>query len=511
MVRDQRKAPGVSDEQRTTERKATFGEVFGVAEYRAIFLATLLSWIGDYMARAAVMALVFVETGSMAATAAAFAVSYAPWLIGGPLLSAVAERHRYRGVMVSCDLLRAVLVAGVALIAAVGLSNPTGAVQGGGIPGYVWLLVGMLFLVALLAAPAQAAKSAVLPLILPGDRVTLGIAINNSSGQFSQVVGFMIGALIAIADPVLALLINAVLFALSALIVRFQVRDRPPAMGTEQRTNLLREMGEGFQIVFGSRVLRAIALMVFASMLFAIVPEGLAIGWAHELADGDPSQRGFYQGLIMIANPIGNVIAALLIVRLLRPSLRRQLVRFFAVAAPLALVPALANPGIAGVVTMTLVSGLAIAGMFPILNGVFVQALRHGYRARAFGIMASGVQVIQGGAVLVTGLLVELAGRQNLHLVVGLWSLAGVVLMLYLAGRWPKPHVFTEAIATAGEVSWQEAAPEPERVAGPGARAGEPARANATKPAARVEPDLPAQARRTGSAPATPATEPPAA
>lgn len=451
----------MSDEQRTTEQKATFGDVFRVAEFRAVFVSSLLSWLSDYMARAAVMALVFVETGSVAVAAASFAVSYLPWLIGGPTLSTLAERYRYRGVMVISDSLRTVLVAVAAIIAAVGYSNPTGEVRDGGVPPYIWLIIGLLFLVALLAAPSQAAKSAILPLILPGDRVTLGLAINNSTSQFSQVVGFMIGALIAIADPVLVLVLNAVAFAVAAGVIRLWVRDRPPAMRTEQRSNLLREMGEGFQIVFGSGVLRAIAMMVFASMLFAIVPEGLAIGWAEELAGGDPSRRGLYQGLIMIANPVGNVIAALLIVRLLRPRLRQQLVRFFAVAAPLALVPAVANPGIAGVVTMTLVSGLAIAGLFPILNGVFVQTLRHGYRARAFGIMQTGVQVIQGGSVIAAGLLVQLAGRQNLHLVVGLWSLAGVVLMLYLAGRWPKPQSFTDAIAEAEAANRAEPAPEP--------------------------------------------------
>lgn len=491
----------MTDEQRPVERRTTFGEVIGVAEYRAVLAATLLSWIGDYMARAAVMAVVFVETGSMAVTAVSFAISYLPWLLGGPALSALAERHRYRRVMVTSDLLRAVLVSGVAVVAGVALANPTGAVQGGDVPSHIWLMIGLLFLVALLAAPGQAARAAVLPMILPGDRVTLGIAINNSAGQFSQVVGFMIGALIAITNPVLALVINAGAFALSGLIIRFGVRDRPPGMRSEERTNLIREMGDGFRIVFGSRVLRAIALLVFASMLFAIVPEGLAIGWAEELAAGDPSQRGLFQGLIMIANPIGNVIAALLIVRLLRPSLRRQLVRFFAVAAPLALVPAMANPSILGVVTMTMVSGLAIAGMFPILNGVFVQALRQGYRARAFGIMQTGVQVIQGGAVLVTGVLVQLAGRQNLHLVVGLWSVAGVVLMLTLAARWPKPQEFSDAIASA------EAANRASSAAA--SATAPPATHQRTPPAAQTTPAAPA-------APAAPtaaraATEPPPA
>ena len=63
----------------------------------------------------------------------------------------------------------------------------------------------------------------------------------------------------------------------------------------------------------------------------------------------------------------------------------------------------------------------------PVANGLFVQALPNGFRARAFGVMATGVQVIQGAAVLVTGLLAE---RFPIPIVVGLWSAAGVVLMV---------------------------------------------------------------------------------
>ena len=53
------------------------------------------------------------------------------------------------------------------------------------------------------------------------------------------------------------------------------------------------------------------------------------------------------------------------------------------------------------------ICGFAVAGLLPVANGLFVQALPDGYRARAFGVMASGMQIIQGVAVLVTGLLAE--------------------------------------------------------------------------------------------------------
>ena len=88
------------------DRAARFRDVFASGEFRALYAAGLLSSVGDYAARAAVTAMVFDRTGSAAASAAAFAISFAPWLLGGPLLVSIAERYPYRRVMVWCDLAR---------------------------------------------------------------------------------------------------------------------------------------------------------------------------------------------------------------------------------------------------------------------------------------------------------------------------------------------------------------------------------------------------------------------
>lgn len=461
----------MSDRDGAVDRKVTFSEIFGVGEYRAVFLATQLSWIGDYMTRAAVMVLVYVQTDSIALSAASFAITYAPWLVGGPFLAALAERLRYRTVMVTCDVARALLVG---LVAVPGMPLP------------VMLL--LVFGVAMLAPPALAARSALLPLVLPGERVVLGLAVNQAAGQASQVTGYMTAAVIAAFNPRIALLINAVTFTLSALLVRTGVRQRPPAMREEQRTTLLRETGQGVRMVFGSPPLRVIAIIVFASMLFAILPEGLAIGWADDLAAGDESRRGLYQGLIMVANPLGVVLGGLLISRLLTPSVRRRLVPLLAVLAPMSLVPALAEPGVVGVIAMAAVCGFIMAGMTPTLNGLFVQILRHGYRARAFGVMNSGMQVLQGSAVALAGLLTELL---PLHQVVGFWSLTGVLLMGVLAVRWPKLEFFNRAIAESERANEAakaaEKAEEAEEVDAP--RAAEEA---AWEPPGAT-PDVPAQ------------------
>jgi MFS family permease len=239
-------------------------------------------------------------------------------------------------------------------------------------------------------------------------------------------------------------------------------------MAPAHRSHLFRETADGFRIVFGTPVLRAIAVLVFAAMLFAVVPEGLAAAWAATLAEGE-AQRGFSQGLIMAASPAGFIVGGLLTARLLRPDVRRALIRPFAVVAPLSLVPALLSPSAVGIAVMAAVCGAAVAGMMPAANGLFVQALPHGFRARAFGVMQSGTQIMQGSAVLATGLLAE---HIEIPRVVGLWSLAGVVLILLAATQWPSADRFNATAAAVARTQPGATPPAPEQLAQPARRNG---------------------------------------
>lgn len=415
----------------------TFRDVFGVGEYRAIYLALIANWVGDYLARAAITVLVYQQTRSVLLSAASFAISYLPWIVGGPLLATLAERYPYRRVMIVCDLLRMGLVGLVAIPAL-----PVGAV------------LALTFLGMLTSPPTQAARSALLPLVLGRDRLVVALAVNATTTQAAQVIGYLVGATVAAAaNPRLTIAGVALLFGLSALILALGVQWRPAAHAAHQPGPLLRETAEGFRLVFGSSVLRPIAVLVFTMTMFAIVPEGLAAGWAGELSS-DSGSRGFDQGIIMAAGPVGWIIGGLLISRLVGPEMRQKLVRPLSIASVLALVPALAAPDMPVIALLILLSGVAQGGIMPTLNGLFVLALPHGYRARAFGVMQGGLQITQGGAVLLTGYIAQ---RSDVPVTVGLWSVAGALMLVAVAARWPRPAVFSRAIAAAAAASPQPA------------------------------------------------------
>src|SRR5438309_10744808 len=91
-------------------RRVTFRDVLANREFRAMYAAQALSVVGDQLARIAVALLVFSRSHSALLTALSYAVSYLPWVVGGPLLAGYADRLPRRSVMIATDLVRIVLV-----------------------------------------------------------------------------------------------------------------------------------------------------------------------------------------------------------------------------------------------------------------------------------------------------------------------------------------------------------------------------------------------------------------
>ena len=409
-------------------RPATFGDVFGVREFRMLYAATALSWVGDYLARAAVAALVFRATNSVALSAASLAVGYLPWLTAGPFLTALAERHPKRTVMMICDIARAAFIAVLV------------------IPGLPIVAVFALLFSAALFNPAfDSSRSALLPSIVSGDKYVVALSLQNTTSGLATVFGYFVGAIAATSYPHVTLAIDAVTFLASASLIGYGIQSRPAGLDRDRQTSLLRETRAGFALVLSNPVLRAILIIVLGATVFAIVPEGLAAAWAGHLT-GSRNGRGLDQALIMMSVPAGTIVGAVVAGRFLTPDVRWRLIQPFAIVVPVALAFSLANLSADGVTAIGFVVGLGVSGILLPANSIFVQVLPHAFRARAFGVILFGSQFAQVGALVATGLLSD---RFAIHAVVGIWGLCGVAVMALAVAMWPRPATITEAIATA--------------------------------------------------------------
>ena len=153
------------------ERPATFRDVLAIREFRAIYAASSLSWVGDYLARAAIAALVYDQTDSVGRI-----------------------RRRVRGELRALAARRA----GARLDRrAVPVPHGHGHLRPGpggdhGAPRAAWICrprrcSRCCSLSALFGPPFEAARSATLPAVLPGDRYVVGLALHTSTALPAQV------------------------------------------------------------------------------------------------------------------------------------------------------------------------------------------------------------------------------------------------------------------------------------------------------------------------------------
>ncbi len=160
--------------------RARYGQVLGVAEFRVIFAANIVSMLGSVVAAVALTVLVYQQTRSPALAASVMALSFLPYLVGGVLFGAAADRLPPRRVLVTCDLASAALV-GCMVIPAMPLPA----------------LLGLLFVTGLISPVYQGVRSAVMPDVLPpGPDYILGRSLMRMVAQGAQVAGYGAGGLL---------------------------------------------------------------------------------------------------------------------------------------------------------------------------------------------------------------------------------------------------------------------------------------------------------------------------
>jgi MFS family permease len=400
--------------------RVTYREVLAVREFRAIFLSQGLSTIGDQITRIAVALLVFDRTGSAFAASATYACSFLTWLVGGPVLSVLADRYPRLGVMVMSDLARAALVAAL-VVPGLGL-----------VPIFVLLL-----LIGALAPPFDASRSSLLPEILKGERYVVGNVLMNAVFQGGQVAGFVLGGgLVASVGYEAALLLDCSTFLLSAGTLLMFVQSRPSATAVEDRLPFLAETKAGVSAVARTPDLRGLLILSLLGTAVAIPSEGLAVAMADEIGRGPVTA-----GALTAAVPLGFLVGSAALVRL--PAERRlglvgRLMLLSAV--PLLVMPATTSPVL--LVALLVVTGVGSALQL-VLSAEYVQRTPAHLRGRAYGVAGSAIMAVQAVVLLAAGGAAEAVSTRWVLAVTG----AAALLLLPYVLRQASPHALSDIAA----------------------------------------------------------------
>jgi MFS family permease len=385
--------------------------VFAVAEFRALWLAQLLSVAGDQLARVALTVLVYERTRSALLAAVTFVASIVPTFVGGITLSWLADKYPRRRVMIACDLFRC----GLVLVMAID-----------GMP--VAALVVLLFVVTLIGAPFASARAALYPEVLPGELYVMGTAVTITTNQFAQVIGFAVGGGIAgLLGTGRSLVIDAATFAASALVVLAWVRARTaPGAGIRAGAFRLGGFGSGLRLVFGSPVLRTTMLFGWLAAFYNGT-EGVVTPLASSLGGGATAV-----GVILAAEALGETIGALAFSRLVPPQQRLRWMGPLAVGSCASLVLFAVRPTLILARVILLAGGLCSSYQLA-ANAAFVSGTPRDQRGQAFGIAQGGMSLGQGAVMVLAGAAAQTVSPS---LVIAVCGGIGVLLAAVLAVFW---------------------------------------------------------------------------
>jgi MFS family permease len=360
--------------------RARYFEVLRIGEFRAIFVANIVSMLGTVMAAVVLTVLVYDKTRAPALAAAVMAISFLPYAIGGALFGAAADRLPPRRVLVICDLASGLLV---------------GCMVIPGVP--VIGLLGLLLGTTLIAPVYQAVRSALMPDVLPpGPPYILGRSMMRMVAQSVQIAGYGAGGLLlAVLSPRGALAADALSFAASAVLMRTGIRRRPARAA--KQGSMAHDSLASLRRVLAYPPTRRILLFTWLIPACEVAPEALAAPYAVHI--GQPTRA---IGFLLAALPVGTVLADALVARLLPARLQRLIMLPAALLIFVPMTLFAASPRLPVAVALLVICGLGSSWAAGI-DGLILEATPPELRRRTLAVMGAGLMFIQGAGFALWG------------------------------------------------------------------------------------------------------------
>ena len=271
------------------------------SDFLKFWVGQTISNLGSSFTLWAVPLLVFKLTHSAVSLGIATAAAFLPYLLFGLVLGAWMDRVDRKRTMIGLDLLNAVVILSIPLVATLGHLD-------------VWLIYAVAFIQTTVGIAFQAGEFAAIPsLVSTEDLVTANGRIQ-ATYSGAQVAGpLLAGLMVSFVSIPWVMALDSASFAISAfslsLIRRsFNVISAEP----KEATTILHDVREGLSYVIAHPVLRNISLMMALINFVGATTFTQLVLFAHDRLDVGP--RGV--GAMFAAGSAGVVVTGLLAGRL---------------------------------------------------------------------------------------------------------------------------------------------------------------------------------------------------
>jgi len=357
--------------------------------------ADAISLMGTRVSMIALPFFVLTTTGSPEKTGLVALAELLPLVVlkvlGGPVIDRVGARR----VAITCDW------ASLAVVGAIPFLHEAGVLS---FPAFL----GLVAVAGALRGPGDAAKYAMTPTLaatagVPMERVTgLSSTVERTASMLGAAVA---GGLVAVVGPANALVVDALTFGVSALLLAWAIPARTRPVASDEAADpapYVEQLREGWRFLRGDRVLIGITVMVALTNLIDLAWSAVLVPvWG--LDHGGAAVVGALFATFAGASALGSLVAAAMADRL--PRYVTYLVCFLVTGLPRFVVMALDTP-LWGILAMAVVAGFASGFLNPILGAVIYERVPEQLIGRVSSLSTACCYALMPLGGLVGGFLV---------------------------------------------------------------------------------------------------------
>ena len=270
-----------------------YKKLLNETEYIKLLIANIINRFGDSIDTIAYMWLVYALTGKASLTALIYAVNKIPTVLLQPITGAWVEKKNKKNVIMLTDAIRGGLVTLLVILSMYNSLN-------------YWVLVLFTLITSIVETFRVPTAVSFLPSIVNKENYKLGIALNSSLSSFAELLGLSLaGVIIEISGVEIAIMIDAVTFILSLLII--STIKYTHYVGDNNSTTVLEQLIEGAHYVINDKIICnfiVMAVLINAllvpinSLLIPLVTTVAGSGIVSEI--NSLMMRGIMSGLFLL-------------------------------------------------------------------------------------------------------------------------------------------------------------------------------------------------------------------
>lgn len=399
--------------------------------FSLLWLAGLISLMGNWMLIAALPFHIYAVTGSALATSGWLIAYILPGVLFSSMAGVFVDRWDRRKTMIVVNLLQMLVIPFLLIVQS---------------PEWIWIVYVVGFLESTLSQFFGPAESALLPTLVGDQQLVSANSLNALNDNLARIIGPAIGGVLlgvwGLSSVVFADAISYLAAALLIVLIALPATNNDPKPkklengAGERFVSVWRDWIAGLKLVTRNRIL--VNIFVVASI--ALFADAIISAVLVVFVQGDAGLNATEFGWMLTARGVGGLLGGLLLAQIGQKLSNRQLASVGLFATGVLLIIMLAKPTVLVLVIVTGLVGIPSIAWIVAVQTSLQQATTDSYRGRVFGAFGTTASLLMLVGSVIGGASADLVGGSTLVLAAAVISiLAGLLAWVLFVKKVGEP------------------------------------------------------------------------